>query len=67
MPNRLRRVFAYYILDMKEVDIAHAEGVSSSDVCDSVKPTADSKTDRDIRDLVTGVNKLNRDREFPHE
>jgi RNA polymerase sigma-70 factor (ECF subfamily) len=32
-----RRVFAYYILGMKEVDIAHAEGVNSSGVCDSVK------------------------------
>ena len=28
---------AHYILGMKKVDIAHAEGVNSSGVCDSVR------------------------------
>jgi len=32
-----RRVYAHYILGMKKVDIARAEGVNSSGVCDSVR------------------------------
>lgn len=36
-PIQKRRVYAHYILDMKKVDIARAEGVNSSGVCDSVR------------------------------
>ncbi|MGW8115212.1 sigma factor-like helix-turn-helix DNA-binding protein [Caproicibacterium sp. NSD3] len=36
-PIQARRVYAHYILGMKEVDIARAEGVNSSGVCDSVR------------------------------
>jgi RNA polymerase sigma-70 factor (ECF subfamily) len=36
-PIQARRVYAHYILGMKKVDIAHAEGVNSSGVCDSVR------------------------------
>ena len=36
-PIQARRVYAHYILGMKKVDIARAEGVNSSGVCDSVK------------------------------
>ncbi len=36
-PIQARRVYAHYILSMKKVDIARAEGVNSSGVCDSVK------------------------------
>ncbi|WP_326975422.1 RNA polymerase sigma factor [Caproicibacter sp. BJN0012] len=32
-----RRVYAHYILGMKKVEIARAEGVNSSGVCDSVR------------------------------
>ena len=36
-PIQARRVYAHYILGMKKVDIARAEGVNSSGVCDSVR------------------------------
>ena len=36
-PIQARRVYAHYILGMKKVDIARAEGVNNSGVCDSVK------------------------------
>lgn len=36
-PIQARRVYAHYILDMKKVDIARAEGVNETGVCDSVK------------------------------
>lgn len=36
-PIQSRRVYAHYILGMKKSEIARAEGVSSGDVCDSVK------------------------------
>jgi RNA polymerase sigma-70 factor (ECF subfamily) len=36
-PIQARRVYAHYILGMNKVDIARAEGVNSSSVCDSVR------------------------------
>ena len=36
-PIQARRVYAHYILGMKKVDIARAEGVNNSGVCDSVR------------------------------
>lgn len=36
-PIQARRVYAHYILGMKKVDIARAERVNSSGVCDSVR------------------------------
>ena len=36
-PIQMRRVYAHYILGMKKVDIAHAEGVDSSGVCSSIQ------------------------------
>lgn len=36
-PIQARRVYAHYILGMKKVDIARAEGVNETGVCDSVK------------------------------
>lgn len=36
-PIQARRVYAHYILGMKKVEIARAEGVNSSGVCDSVR------------------------------
>lgn len=36
-PIHARRVYAFFILGMKKVDIARAEGVNSSGVCDSVR------------------------------
>lgn len=36
-PIQARRVYAHYILGMKKSEIARAEGVNSSGVCDSVK------------------------------
>ena len=36
-PIQARRVYAHYILGLKKVDIARAEGVNSGGVCASVK------------------------------
>jgi RNA polymerase sigma-70 factor (ECF subfamily) len=36
-PIQARRVYAHYILGMKKVDIARAEGVTGSVVCNSVR------------------------------
>ncbi len=36
-PIQARRVYAHYILGLKKVDIARAEGVNSGGVCDSIK------------------------------
>jgi len=36
-PIQARRVYAHYILGMKKSEIARAEGVNSSGVCDSVR------------------------------
>ena len=35
-PIQMRRVYAHYILSMKKVDIARAEGVDSSSVCSTI-------------------------------
>ena len=36
-PIQMRRVYAHYILGMKKVDIARAEGVDSSGVCSTIQ------------------------------
>lgn len=36
-PIQMRRVYAHYILGMKKVDIARAEGVCSSGVCSTIQ------------------------------
>jgi RNA polymerase sigma-70 factor (ECF subfamily) len=36
-PIQIRRIYAHYILGMKKVDIARAEGVDSSGVCSTIQ------------------------------